>query len=295
MKRASILLIGLCLLVPAGCGGGGSAPGGASPVAIAESREQTITVTISPTALTIVAGKSETFMATVVGSDNKAVLWSVQEGAGGGSITDGGRYTAPTKPGVYHVIARSKANADKKATAMVTVNAAEQPITITISPLTLTLETGRSETFTATVTGTDNKAVTWSIQEGAKGGTITDGGRYTAPSVPGIYHVIATSKANGDRKAIATVTVKAPAIITILVKPESLTVLVGRSETLTATVTGTDNKAVIWSIQEGPKGGTITDGGRYTAPGQPGTYHVIATSKANGDKKAIVTVTVKAL
>ena len=293
MKRVTILFASLCLLVPVGCGGGGSASGGASPVSVGASREQTITVTISPLTLTILPGKSETFTATVAGTDNKAVIWSVQEGAAGGSITDGGRYTAPTAPGVYHVIARSKANQDKKATATVTVKAAEQPITITIAPLTLTLETGKSETFTATVTGTDNKGVIWSIQEGAKGGMITDGGKYTAPSVPGVYHVIVTSKANGDKKAIATVTVKAA--ITISVKPESITLLVGKSETFTATVLGTDNKAVTWSIQEGAKGGSVTDGGRYTAPGQPGIYHVIATSKANPDKKAIVTVTVKAI
>ena len=296
VRKIIVGFAALCLFLPAGCGGT-SGSGTSQPVLADQSREQTISVSLSPSALTTTVGKGETFTATVTGSDNKGVSWSIQEGGAGGSITDGGRYTAPSKPGTYHVIARSKANPDKKATATVTVNAAQPAITVTIAPTTLTIIAGKSETFTATVVGSDNKAVTWSIQEGAAAGSITDGGRYTAPTVPGTYHVIATSKASGDKKAVATVTVKADplASITVSVKPISPTILVGKSETLTATVTGTDNKAVTWSVQEGSKGGSVTDGGRYTAPNLPGIYHVVATSKANPDKKAIVTVTVKAI
>jgi hypothetical protein len=219
------VLLTFGLLLPIGCGGGGSTDSGsrnvqtvptlqAVPIASSSPDEDltrgiTLSVSVTPTTLTLNVGKSETFTATVVGSDNKKVIWSVQEGSAGGTITDGGRYTAPTKPGTYHVVAKSAANGDKKAIATVTVKAEQPVITITIAPTTLSITVKKSETFTATVIGSDNKGIVWSIQEGAAGGTITDGGRYTAPSTPGTYHVIATSKANPDKKAVVTVTVKA--------------------------------------------------------------------------------------
>jgi uncharacterized protein YjdB len=304
MKHVTLTPAILCLLLAAGCGGGGSGPNSALPTISDQSLESSaggraegISVSVRPEALTLQIGRSETFTATVSGTDNKRVVWSVQEGAAGGSITDGGRYTAPNKPGIYHVIARSRANLDKKAVATVTVKGPEQSaISISVRPTALTLFTGRSETFTATVLGTDNKAVIWSVQEGPAGGSITDGGRYTAPSIPGTYHVVVTSKANPDKRAVATVTVNAAPTteVTVSIQPAALTLLIGRSETFRATVTGTDNKSVIWSIQEREGAGSITDAGRYTAPIRPGIYHIVATSKANTAKKAVATVTVKA-
>lgn len=83
-------------------------------------------------------------------------------------------------------------------------------IEITIQPATLELFLGQSETFRATVSGTENQGVTWSVLEGTVGGTITEEGRYTAPAqTPGTYHVVATSKENPNRKAQATVIVRA--------------------------------------------------------------------------------------
>ena len=46
-------------------------------------------------------------------------------------------------------------------------------------------------------------------QRRVHGGTITDGGVYTAPAVEGVYHVIATSKGNSSLSATSTVAVTA--------------------------------------------------------------------------------------
>jgi hypothetical protein len=54
----------------------------------------------------------------------------------------------------------------------------------------------------------------------------------------------------------------------------------------------TSDMPVVWSIQEGPSGGTITSGGFYTSPNTVGTYHVVATSQADPTKSASATVTV---
>lgn len=38
-----------------------------------------VIVTITPTKVTLFAGETQTFVATVVGSDNRSVNWSVEE------------------------------------------------------------------------------------------------------------------------------------------------------------------------------------------------------------------------
>ena len=52
---------------------------------------------------------------------------------------------------------------------------------------------GESQTFTATVTGAGESAVTWEILEGLDGGSITQAGVYTAPMATGNFHIIARS------------------------------------------------------------------------------------------------------
>jgi len=74
---------------------------------------------------------------------------------------------------------------------------------VSISPASVTISTGATRQFTATVTGTSNTAVTWSCT----GGTVSASGLYTAPATAGTYTVKATSVANTSKSASATVTV----------------------------------------------------------------------------------------
>jgi hypothetical protein len=80
-------------------------------------------------------------------------------------------------------------------------------ITLTIAPTTLSIGAGESHTFTAVVSGTTDKAVTWS----AILGSINSSGVYTAPA--GINQVqdtvSATSVADGSIYASASVSVSA--------------------------------------------------------------------------------------
>lgn len=81
------------------------------------------------------------------------------------------------------------------------------PISITINPSTATVSEGGSQSFIATVTGSSDTAVIWSVQEGAVGGAITTSGVYTAPEGPGTYHIVATSQVDSSKSALATVAV----------------------------------------------------------------------------------------
>lgn len=196
MKRRFLRLaiIGLSLLV--GCGGGGGGGGGAGVNAVG--------VSVSPTTADLPVAGRQTFAATVTNTANTAVTWSVQEGTAGGAIATSGLYTAPDTAGTYHVLATSQADTAKSATAAITVH----PV-VSLTPPTATLTLRQSQTFTAQVLGTTNQAVTWSLQEGAAGGTITSGGLYTAANAPGTYHAVAVIQADPAQTATATITVQA--------------------------------------------------------------------------------------
>ncbi len=175
-----------------------------------------IAVSISPSTASIATGGTVSFVATVTGTtagQSTAVTWSVQEGAGGGTVS-AGLYTAPATAGTYHVVATSVANTSKSAVAAVTV--ALPVIAVSISPQIAETAPAGALSFTATVTGAvsgQSTAVTWSIQEGAGGGTVDASGHYTAPMTEGTYHVVATSVADPSKSSAANVGVTALSII----------------------------------------------------------------------------------
>ncbi len=76
------------------------------------------------------------------------------------------------------------------------------PVTISVSPASVTLAPGATVQFTATVSGTTNTAVSWT----ATGGTVTQTGTYTAGSTTGTYAVTATLT-GGTISATAQVTI----------------------------------------------------------------------------------------
>jgi hypothetical protein len=198
----------------------------------------TVAVAISPRTVSVAAGGSQTFTATVTGTTNTAVTWSVQEPSGCGSVTPTGVYTAPGAAGTCHVVARSVADPSRTDTATVTVTATPPVVAVAVSPASASTHSCQSVTFTATVTGTTNTAVTWSIQEGSAGGTVTAAGAYTAPSTAGTYHVVARSQADTTKSAAATVVVT-DQIVSVAVSPATATLPAGGSQTFTATVTTT--------------------------------------------------------
>jgi hypothetical protein len=196
-----------------------------------------ITVTVAPRSTSVAAGGRVTFSATVTGTSNTAVAWSVQEGAGCGVVTSTGVYTAPATAATCHVVATSAADTTRTDTATVSVTA-PTPISVTISPATPTVDECQVITFSATVSGSSNQGVLWSIVEGVTGGAVTPSGVYTAPASAGTYHVMATSLADASRSATATVVVSSR-VISVTVSPGSATIPPGGTAQFTATVTTT--------------------------------------------------------
>jgi hypothetical protein len=136
MGRNGKLLLTVAILSCAGCSGGQSASSGGNPTGI--------TVTVSPSATSVVVGQTVPFNAAVTGTTNTAVNWEVAGVAGGnstvGTITTGGLYTAPPalpNPSTVVVTAVSQADTTKMGTGRVQVfatniNQAAQHVPITL-------------------------------------------------------------------------------------------------------------------------------------------------------------------
>ena len=241
---------------------------------------QAVAVSVKPGSASLATGGTQQFTATVTGSSNTAVTWS----ANGGSISTSGLFTAPSTAGSLTVTATSAADSTKSASATVTVSA--PVVSVTISPVSASMLTGGTQTFTAGVTGSSNTSVTWS----ATGGSISLGGTYTAPSTAGAFTVKATSAADTTKSASATVTVSAQTVA-VSISPGTASLAPSATQPFTATVTGsTGSTAVTWTTS----GGTISAGGLYTAPSSAGTFSVTATSVADPTKSAAANVSVTA-
>jgi chitinase len=76
-----------------------------------------------------------------------------------------------------------------------------------VNPSTVNVPLSGTQQFTATVSGTSNTTVNWSVLETFNGGSITSTGFYSAPSTAGTYHVIASMAADPSKTGIATITV----------------------------------------------------------------------------------------
>jgi hypothetical protein len=264
-----------------------------------KSDSSTITVTaavvsvgVAPATPTVILGATQQFNATVKGSTNTAVTWSV---TGRGTISASGLYTAPdtlapvtTTPATVTVTAISQADNTKSGSATITIPA----VTVSAAPKVSSVILGASQQFTATVTNATNTSVTWNL---SGPGSLSSSGLYTAPATlntPSTATVQAVSQA--DPYKTMSITFSIPAV-TVGISPQSPTVMLGATQQFTAAVGSATNTAVTWSMTGV---GTVSNTGLYTAPSTlttPSSATVIATSVADPSKSASTTITIPAV
>jgi hypothetical protein len=242
-----------------------------------------VSVAVSPTTATMVAGQTQTFTPTVSNDGaTPGVTWT----ASVGSITAGGVYTAPTPvpSGTTSatITAISKTDTTKTAIATVTLT----PVAVSVSPTTATVIGGASTTIVATVTGDTalNKGVTWTVSPSTGAGTVTTGGVYTAPAVIGSIAsatVTATSVTDPSKSASATITLS-PIGITFTTVTTGITLDSGQTLPLAAAVAN-DGSA---------SGATFAATGAGTVSPSSATGNAPATTlTATGTTASIVSVT----
>lgn len=177
-----------------------------------------ITISVAPATATVAAGGTVQLAAAVTGTTDTAVIWSLLEATGCGTINASGLYTAPAAAATCHAVATSHASSAKTATAVITVSAPvvvtppppPPVVAISMSPVKATVVAGKTQAFTCAVTGSTNTACTWS----ASSGSISAAGLFTAPATAGVLVVVAKSVADVTKTASAAVTVTAAATTT---------------------------------------------------------------------------------
>lgn len=264
-------------------------------------------VTVSPSSAQVKPGAQLQFSAT--GSSDNVVIWGVTgagcSGISCGEISSNGLYTAPAtapSPSNVTVTATSLSDLSQVGVATVTIGTATT-VAVSVSPTSATLAVKGQQQFTATVTGSANTAVTWAVSgtgcSAGSCGTISSSGLYTAPSTvpkPAQATITATSVADKTKSASATVVIQSSVAVAVSVSPSSAQVPTGGQKQFSATVTGTTNTAVTWSLS-GCSGacGSISSSGLYTAPASvpsSGKVTVVATSAASSSASGSASVTI---
>lgn len=275
-KPCRRILVLICSLALAGCS---ALQKSTSP---SSTQSNVVTVKLNETSVTLQPNGQQQFVATVSGTTNTAVNWMVDSLPGGndtaGTISSTGLYLAPSSPGTHTVTATSAANAQKSASATVTVQGV---VSVSVTPASVELMGGTTQQFTASVQGEANPSVTWAVDGIASGnstvGTINAQGMYVAPSSVG-NHTVTANLANPSKSASAAVTV-----FTFAVSPAVSLLDPGATQQLTATLEGLSNTGVTWSVDGNVGGnttvGTITANGFYTAPAATGAHTIGATSQ----------------
>jgi hypothetical protein len=266
-----------------------------------EPSPETVVVNGQPTLIPVpmqVDGR-QTFIATVTGATDPRVTWRVVEGTAGGTINSGGTYTAPAGPGTFTVEASSVADPRAKGTSVVTVTR-DFVASATVAPVDPSVVSGQFFQFTGAVYGVRyTTALKWSVLE-PQGGGITAGGLYLAPPGPGRFTVAVAPESAPAKRAVTRVEVRQAPGVSVWIAPQSPAVPPLGQQSFTASVSGTANQGVTWSIREGSRGGTITAEGIYTAPAlasgvASASYTVVATSTADTTRSAEVPVLVTRL
>ncbi len=249
-------------------------------------------VLVSPNNQSIVVGKTHTFVATArdaAGNNlpGRTVSWTSGNSAIA-SVSQEGVVTAVTI-GTTTISATSEGVA---GSATVTVDPVPVAL-VAISPGTLSLTVGRTETLTASARDAEGnllagRAVTWRSSAPAVA-TVSATGEVSALSIGSA--VITATIGGVDGTAPATIT--APTVTSISIQPSTPTVVAGTTTQLTATARDAGNNPLTgysftWTSST-PEVATVSQAGVVTSH-TPGSTTISATSQGVFGT-AIITVT----
>jgi DNA-binding beta-propeller fold protein YncE len=259
-----------------------------------------VTVAVSPTSATVLLGTSFRFVATPTGSTN-AVQWSVNGVANGnatvGTIDSTGLYTAPgtrpvaasavAVPVIFAVANASVPNSGFTGSVIELQNSSNVANfapgnTINISGNS---QPGWNSSFIIQAVGALSNGQ-FGVQIATPAGPPLNGTGGTATATP---NITISAQVTGT-SAVANATVTLDSGIRVALSQPTCTIGTNETFTFTASVSGSSNQTVTWSVSGV---GTINPNtGLYTAPATAGTATVTATSVADPTESASATVTI---
>jgi hypothetical protein len=295
------------LLMLAACNGDATAPEGPteSPTTGSEVHTQDlipVAVQVSPHRVTLETNQLIQFRAHGRTSAGDSVAASVSWSTSGGTVLPDGRFSAAAI-GTYTVAGVSRVRGKQQVdTSFVTVvRRNTNLVAIKVSPTSVTLTPGVSQTFTAVGRVKGGGLAPIGVNWGATGGSIDGGGTYVAGDTAGTYRVTATNT-SGTLADTVQVTISAPptlppppapvppaepVLATVTLKPGSMTLAPGATKQFATYGLTTTGDSVAVAVEFKATGGTVTSTGLYTAGTTPGSFRLIATSGALADTSGI--------
>src|SRR6185312_2606711 len=203
--------------------------------------------------------------------------------------------------GTYTVVGQNRIRGNLQVdTSLVTVVRRNTNLVgVKISPSSVSLTPGVSQTFTAVGQLRGGGVAPIGVNWAATGGFIDAGGTYVAGDTAGTYRVTATNTA-GTLADTVTVTITAPpappppppappepVLAKVILKPIGVTLATGTKKQFATYGTTTTGDSVPVPVVFSATGGTVTADGLFTAGQAAGNYRIIATSGALADTSAI--------
>src|SRR2546427_733820 len=289
LRCGLVLVAGLSLAV--GC----AKDGGTGPAA-------DYTLSLAPTALTIVQGATGTTTVTITRTNFSGAVTLSLGGAPTG-VTGSFSPSAPTgttsaltvsvgaavAPGVYNLTVAGTGGPGNRSTPLTLTVSPAPDYALSLAPTTLTLVQGANGTTAVTITRTNfTGAVTLSLGNAPTG--VTGAFDPAAPTgtsstltvsvgaavAPGVYNLTVDGTGTpGNRSTPLTLTVSAAPDYTLSLAPAALTIGQGATGTSTVTITRTDfTGAVTLSLGSAPAGVT----GAFNPAAPTGTTSVLTVS-----------------
>ncbi|MGA2418774.1 MAG: DUF1800 family protein [Candidatus Acidiferrum sp.] len=261
-------------------------------------------ISITPSKGTLRGGASLAFIAKA--SSTAAITWSVDGVAGGnssvGTISATGQYVAPEFPPTQNAVtitATETADSTKSGSATIMLQNPLPQVTA-VSPGTISIGT-----YTITVDGAHFAAGAAVQLNGVALNTtrvsstqLTATGTAASNQVGNVNITVQNPNPGAATSTALTAEITTAPAISVQIGPISATVHAGDRAYFGATVTGTSNTAVVWSINNLSGGNTVIGylnaQGGYSGPAavpNPNTVTITATSLADPTKSSSAIVT----
>jgi len=278
--------------------------GGCAGLTTSELAPQHTSISITPSAATIRGGATQAFVAKV--ADTIEVTWSVNGIVSGnasvGTISSTGQYVAPEFPPLQNAVtitATESADSTKSANATLTLQNPLPQIT-SVSPSVISVGT-----FNITINGAHFATGATIMLNGTALSTtrvsstqLTATGTASSTQVGNVTFTVQNPNPGSVFSASVTAQVTNQPAISVQIVPATATVHAGDVQDFGATVTGTINTGVTWTINAQGGGNSIigfmTAQGNYTSPASVPTTNAVtitATSVADPSKSSSATVT----
>ncbi len=256
-------------------------------------------IAVTPSSISIALGYTEQFAAIATYSDGstqditQSATWT--SSSPNIAVVNSAGLATSMLAGMTTVSASS---GSVTAGAVLTINA-PVPVSLVIAPASATVFIGAPQQFGATLTYSDGSslnvtgAVTWTSSNPAVA-TVNNAG--LAVGVTGGSSTIGATWGANLLTANVGMTVSPP---TVSITPAVASVALSATVQFGATVTGSANQNVSWSV-DGIAGGnsslgTISSAGLYAAPPMIGSHNIIAVAQANSSSQGSATLTVGSL